>query len=96
MVQRPHDRPDDLVVEHLLFGHEPHQPSRPYLAGRKAGEGEVEVSGVVDRHHRASGGGQVLQTGDGELQALDAPKQSDARNDGPVCRFHKTTLPAGG
>ncbi|PQM49648.1 hypothetical protein C1Y40_00124 [Mycobacterium talmoniae] len=86
-----HDRAGDAVIEHLLFGHEPHLAAQTLLVGRQAGEGEVEVAGVVDRDDGPAGLGQVLHSGDRELQPLQTPGQPRALDDRPVYRFHKSS-----
>ena len=73
-----HQRPADPVVEHLLLGHEAHEPAgRP---GGEPGEGEVEVADVVDRHDGAARAGDVLVARDGEAQpeaAEDGAREAD-------------------
>ena len=55
---------------------------------------EEQAAGVADAAgerlgvHGAAGDGHVLDTGDGELQALRTPKQAGELDDSPVCRFH--------
>src|SRR6185436_11871324 len=82
------DRPGDLAVEDLFLRHESHLAAEMLLVGGQPGEGEVEVAGVVDRDDGTARAGQVLDTGDGELQPLHSPYQAGELDDCPVYRFH--------
>ena len=76
------------MIEDLLFSHESHQTGRLAAVERQAGEGEIEIARVIDRHDRATGGGQVFDTGDREIETLDTPQQTNGRDHSPVCRLH--------
>jgi hypothetical protein len=52
--QAAHERPGDLAVEDLLLSHESHLAPEALLVGGQTGEGEVEVTGVVDRDDRTA------------------------------------------
>jgi hypothetical protein len=54
--QAAHDGPGDLVVEHLLLGHESHFATEALLVGGQTGEREVEVAGVIDRDDSTAAG----------------------------------------
>jgi hypothetical protein len=74
--QAAHDRAADLAVEDFLLCHEPDLAAEVLLVGGQAGEGEVEVAGVVDGDDGTARGRQVLDAGHGELQPLHPPRQA--------------------
>ncbi len=56
VAQAAHNGTGDLVIEHLLLGHEPHLAPEALLVGGQTRKGEVEVAGVVDRDDGAAAG----------------------------------------
>jgi len=90
-----HQRTADAMIEHLLFGHEPHLPAQTLFVGGQAGEGEIEVAGVVDRHHGAAAPRHVLHAGYRERQTLKAPQQASHPDGGSVHRLHGISLVPG-
>jgi hypothetical protein len=88
VAQAAHDGAAQLGVEDFLLGHEAHLAAPVLQVGRQSGEGEVEVTGVVDGDHRAPGDGEILDARDGELQSLQPPHQAGRLNDCSVNRFH--------
>ena len=58
--------------------------------GGQPGEGEVEVAGVVDRDHGATGRRDVLLSLDGELQALESEDGTGDADDCSVNGIHSS------
>ena len=78
---------DNGDLLHFGLGHQP-DPAPPFAAGQ-AHRQEIDVAGVVGRHHRSAVGGQVLQTLVGDRDARDLGRNKRTEFQGAIYQFHR-------
>ncbi len=88
-----HQGARDLVPEHRLLGHEPHQAL--LRQRREPGEDEVQIADVIAHQNRATGLRDVLRTLGVDLQVERLEKRTSGADDRPIdefCHLEKTLL----
>ena len=78
---------DDCDLLHLGLGHQ--SDPAPSPAAGQAHREEIDVAGVVGRHHRSATGGQVLHTLIGDRDTRSLGRNKGAELQGAINQFHR-------